>query len=103
MQAANTPVAGIGPALHKPARFQPVDQPRNGDGLHFDQPGQFVLRQARLDFQPGQNDPLRAGHAHTPRPLIGAGPYQPGDVVDEEQRFLFKIMGHDTTKSPDSC
>ena len=91
VEAPDAAVSRVGAAFHHAARLQPVDQPGDGDRLHFQQFRQFLLGDAWLALEPDQDPPLGACHVVLARALVGVHPQQTGDVVQQEQQVAWEF------------
>ena len=99
--APDAPVGRIQAALQKATRLKPVHQPGDGDRLHLDQGGQYILGDAGPALQPDQNDPLGAGHAHLTRMLIGAHPHEARHVIEQKEEIVVERLLHHVTFTQD--
>ena len=97
VQTSHAAIPGVVPALDEPARLEAVDKPRDRNGFHFDEPGQFVLGHAGAKVEIDENDPLSARHAIGGGALIRAHAHMPRHIVQQEQKVGFTRGGHNIT------
>src|SRR5712671_650125 len=86
-QALGAAVMRIGAALDHVAVAQPVDQPRQGDGLEVEHLGELVLLEPLAALQADQHRPLGARHPVLARQLVDIGPHQAGYIADKKSEF----------------
>jgi len=92
METAHAAIGRIGSALDEPPSFQPVNQSTDTDRFDLQKRRHLTLRQAWLDVEPREDDPLRAGHPLRASALVEARPEQTRNVVYKEKKVTVELV-----------
>ena len=74
-----------------PRASRPVDEAGDGDGLDFEDVGEFLLQEAGLGFEADEDGPLGARHAVGAGALVGGRADEAGEGDDVRQQVALGV------------